>query len=83
MGPEGLRTILLVLGAVPRPAWTKQSSTQLERAKIMDEMMKQVTKIHAEKRVSFGLKHKNDSMVKEVSEILLYFPAEASVIVYR
>lgn len=83
IGPEGLCPTLLVYGALPRHPLSAPNTTQLERAKSMDDAMDSVRKVQAQRRVAFGLRHPGGPKAKENSEELSRLPAGSPVYVYR
>lgn len=74
---------MLVFGAMPRPARQTTSATQLERQKAIRAAMKEVEKVHVQKRLAFGLKKTSGPKGLEASSKLKNFPAGAQVYVYR
>lgn len=83
VGPEGLCPILLVFGAIPRPARTSPTITQLERARAIDAAMKEAEHEQSKRRIAFGLKHSGGQKGKESSAILHELPAGSPVLLYR
>ncbi|CDF37987.1 unnamed protein product [Chondrus crispus] len=83
IGPEGLCPTLLVYGALPRHPLSAPNTSQLERAKSMDDAMDSVRKVQAQRRVAFGLRHPGGPKAKENSEELSRLPAGSPVYVYR
>lgn len=58
VGPEEICAVLLVFGALPRPAIITPVPTQSERARLTDFAMKEVERLQASRRVSFGFRLK-------------------------
>lgn len=83
IGPEGLCPILLVFGAIPRPARVGSSSSQIERAEAIDKATKEVEKEQARRRIAFGLRNPSGPKAKESSAILHELPAGSPILVYR
>lgn len=59
VGPEGLCSMLLVFGTIPRPAYNNSSATQKMCEETVQNTQKEITKIHAKVRLSFDLRHMN------------------------
>ena len=83
IGPEGLCPMLLVYGALPRPARATPALTQRQRADAIDKAMTEVIKEHAQQKVRFGLKNNGGPRALEQSQELRRLPAGALVWVYR
>lgn len=83
IGPEGLCPMMLVFGALPRPARSKPSPTQLERATAIENAKKEVEKETARRRIVFALRHPSSLKGKELSAPLRELPDGAPVLVYR
>ena len=82
MGPEGLCPMLLVFGALPRPARTSPSPTQLVRQQAIEDAKIAVEREQAKRRLSFALKHSGGPIGKEISEKLRDLPSGSPVLVY-
>lgn len=83
MGPEGLVPMLLVFGALPRPARTTPAPTQLHRQRFIEEAKKTVSTEQAKRWLSFALRHPSGPKAKEVSARLRSLPPGDDVLVYR
>lgn len=83
MGPEGLIPMLLVFGAIPRPARTILSPTQLERQKAIEAARHAAQHEQAKRRVAFALRHPSGPKAKEASAALQNLPPGSKVMVYR
>lgn len=83
VGPEGLCPMLLIFGAIPRPARNTPSATQMERAQTIDHSMDEVIKIHAIMRLEFGLKDTGGPKGVENSDYLRQLPSGAHLLVFR
>lgn len=57
MGPEGLTYILLVFGALPRPAISTPSPTQLVRQTAVEKARKETSAEQAKRRLALAFKH--------------------------
>lgn len=90
VGPEGQVPMLLVFGALPRPARQVPAPTQLERAKAMERAREDVARIHAKNRVRVGLKYKGPfageradlSELRSGDRCLVYRPGEKKWVQY-
>ena len=82
-GPEGLCPMLLVYGAIPRPARMSIAPTQYKRAEAIDEAMNAVIKEQALRKIKFGLSKGGGPRAVEDSAELRKLPAGALVWVYR
>lgn len=80
--PEGLCPMLLVFGALPRPARRNPSVTQLKRARTMELAIISVEKDQARRRISFGLQNTGGPKEIETASQLREFPAGSSMLVY-
>ena len=83
MGPEGLVPMLLVFGALPRPARTTPSPSQLMRQEAMEQAKKAVATEQAKRRLAFALRHPSSPKSKETSLALQNLPSGSLVLVYR
>lgn len=83
MGPEGLCPMLLVFGALPRPARISPSPGQLERQLCIEAAKKAVLTEQARRRITFALKHPSSPKAKEHSKLLMDLPAGSPILVYR
>lgn len=83
MGPEGLVPMLLVFGALPRPARITPAPTQLHRQRVIEEARKAASTEQARRRLAFALRHPSGPKAKEVSAQLRRLPPGAAVLVYR
>lgn len=83
MGPEGLCPMLLVFGALPRPARKTPSPNQLQRQHAIEEAKKAVLHEQGKRRIAFALRHPSSPKAKELSQRLLDLPAGSPVLVYR
>lgn len=83
MGPEGLTPILLVFGALPRPARSTPSPTQLVRQAAIEEERKRASAEQAKLRLAFALKHPSRPKAKESSSLFHDLPSGSKVLVYR
>lgn len=81
--PEGLFPILLVFGAIHRPARETPSPSQLARAQAIDSSMDEVEKTQARRRIDFVLKNTAGPKAVETSHDLRNLPAGQTVLVYR
>lgn len=59
MGLERLFQNLFAFGIIPRPGPRIPPETQLLRAKVIDEAMKEERKEHSKRRIAFGLRNMN------------------------
>ena len=83
IGPEGLCPMLLVFGALPRPAQRTPSPTQVERQNAIELAKVEIQKEQASRRIKFALTHTNSPKAKEQSAYLRNLPSGALVLVYR
>ena len=83
IGPEGLCPMLLVFGAIPRPARMTPSPSQLDRQKAIEEAKKEVEQEQSRRRIAFALRHPSNAKAKEQSAQLRDLPAGSPVLVYR
>lgn len=83
IGPEGLCPMMLVFGAVPRPARASPAPTQIERQTAIEQAKKEVVKEQAKRRLAFALRHPSGPKGKERSERLRKLPAGSPVLIYR
>ena len=83
MGPEGLCPMLLVFGALPRPARTTPSPTQLQRQTSIEEAKELVLQEQSKRRIAFALRHPGIPKDIETTNDLKDLPAGSLVLVYR
>lgn len=83
MGPEGLVSMLLVFGALPRPARTTPAPNQLSRQGAIEEAKQATSQEQAKCRVAFALRHPSNPKAKEASERLHTLPDDSKVLVFR
>lgn len=57
VGPAGLCSVLSAVGVVPRSAKTTPVHLQLTRARFIDQVMKDIQREYAKRKVTFGLWH--------------------------
>lgn len=81
--PEGLCPILLVFGAIPRPARASSTQTQLERAKCIEHAMAEVEQDQARRRIEFIMTHMDTPKGKKNYASLDELPEGSKVMVYR
>lgn len=68
IGPEGLCAMVLVFGTLPRTARQMPAETQVRQQRAIEQAMADSESVHAEGRISFGLRHTGDPKGKEMSE---------------
>ena len=83
MGPEGLCPMLLVFGAMPRPARTTPSPKQLERQRAIEEVKRAVESEQSRRRIAFALRHPISAKARDQSTKLMALPSGSPVLVYR
>lgn len=83
IGPEGLCSMLLVFGALPRPVRSSTSATQLERQRAIEAATKEVQTEQTKRRISFALRHPASERNRKNTEALYNLPAGLPVLVYR
>lgn len=82
MGPEYIFPLLLVFGALPRPAWTHPSLTTFYRQRTIEDSRKLFSTKGAKKRLAFALRHPFGAKEKENSQRLLDLPSSSPVLLY-
>lgn len=80
---EGLFITLLLFGALPLPVRQQPAPKQLARAKSMDDAMKEVAKIKAQRSIWFRLRHYRGPNGMEASMDPKKLPSGYSVRIYR
>jgi hypothetical protein len=80
MGLEELIPTLLVFGALPRPARKAPAESQFKRALAIDKAMQEISRIHAERKISFGKRYKGPFGGERED---LELPHRSPVLVYR
>lgn len=83
VGPEGFCILLLVSGAIPRPARTVSAPSRLERAEIVEIALDEVVKDPFEAKVAFDLRHVKGPKCIGHFLRLPRLLAESSVLVFR
>jgi hypothetical protein len=81
VGPEGLTPSLLVYGSIPRPERNVPAATQIERARTVDMVRKEIATEYAGQKISYGLRHQGP-VERERAE-LENLPFGAKVSIYR
>ena len=81
IGPEGLCPMLLVFGALPRPARQAPSPTQLDRQLAIESAKKEVQQEQAARRIKFALKHTHMPKPGETNDDLMDVPSGSPVVV--
>lgn len=83
LGPKGLCPMLLVFGALPRPARSIEAPTQVRRAQVMELAAKDFQREQGRRRISFGLRHTVSPKGAEDVSKLSSLPSGAQVLIYR
>lgn len=83
MGPKGICPMLLVFGAITRPAHTTPSPSQLSRDQEIYKAIVEVEKLTSRRGISFDIKHTAGPKGRDVSHELRKLPAGSPVLVYR
>lgn len=78
---EGICPLLLVYGAVPRPARATPCLTELIRARKIEAAMEEAEMEESKRRVSFGAKHNQGG--SENTNDLDHLSARSKVLIYR
>lgn len=81
MGPKGLVPMLLVFGALPRPARTTPAPTQLVAQRAMEEAKQAASHEQAKRQVAFAVCHPSNPKAKEDSERLHALTSGSKVLV--
>lgn len=58
IGPEGLCPTLCVFGAIPKPARNCPAPQQIERARAIDDAIREVEREQTKRKVTFGLRYR-------------------------
>lgn len=80
---EGLGPMMMVLGAIPKPARTSPSSTQLKRSKAINADFLEVGEEKARGRLVFGLARKYNRKEMETMKIFHELRDGSPVLVYQ
>lgn len=80
---KGLRLALISFGAILKSASSPPVPPQLERAIVIDRVMKEVAEGQARRKITFGSKHKNGPRRKERSAMLRHLTSGNPELVYR
>lgn len=83
VGTEGLYPVLLVSGALPSPARTNSTKTEIERERCVDAAMTEFDKWRAKRRINFGLKHTMVPKENEDRRYLQQLPAGKPILIFR
>lgn len=83
IGSEGLCPILLVYGALPRPARVTPSPSQVERQRVVEESRVEVQSEQAKRRVAFAIRHPCNNKNVENSNHLRKLPSGSPVMICR
>ena len=83
IGPKVVCPMLLVFGALPRPARHMPSPTQIQRQQAIEKAKLEIQKEQASRRINFALRHTPTPKAKEKSAELYNLPSGAPVLVYR
>lgn len=82
IGTEGLVPMLLVFGAITRPARTIQAPCHLKRQEPIKEARKLAAHEQSKRRITFTLRHPSGPKGKEASFRLKKIPPGSDVLVY-
>lgn len=83
IGPEGLCTMLLVFGSLPRPSRTTFYPSQAEIYTKIESAKKAVEKEQEKRRVELESRHPSGPKAKEYSARLHDLPDVSPVLIYR
>lgn len=83
VGKDGLCSALIVFGAVLRPTRLTPAPTQLERACLIEQVMKEIEKKQARRGRAFGLRHNENMKGKDSLESLRNFPVGTPLLLYQ